>query len=88
MGPVRNGVVGTDGYVVSAIFEAVAQFGGTVAAPPVRQVFDGLHDAALLPNVPCSYQATPIAATQPGECPTDGSVPDTGVVTPPVEEDS
>jgi penicillin-binding protein 2 len=87
MGPVRNGIVGNDGYVVSAIFEAVAQFGGTVAAPPVRQVFDGLRDRAFLPAVPCLYQATPIAATRPSDCPTDGSVPDTGVVTAPVEDE-
>ena len=88
-GPVRNGRVpeAEPSYVVSAVFEAVDQFGGTVAAPPVRQVFDGLRDSAYFPIVPCSYQATPIAATQPSECPEDGSVPDTGVVTPPVEEE-
>lgn len=89
-GPVHNGQVPAgerQGYVVSAVFEAVAQFGGTVAAPPVRQVFDGLSDPEFLPDVPCMYQATPIAATEQPDCPTDGSVPDTGVVTPPVEEE-
>jgi penicillin-binding protein 2 len=88
-GPVRNGRVpeAEPSYVVSAVFEAVAQFGGTVAAPPVRQVFDGLRDGAYFPTVPCTYQATPVAATQPSECPDDGSVPDTGVITPPVEDE-
>lgn len=55
-GPVLDGQ--RPRYVVSAIFEGVEQFGGTVAAPVVRAVFDGLRDPALLP-MPLSAEATP-----------------------------
>jgi penicillin-binding protein 2 len=90
-GPVRNGRVPEPSqeasYVVSTVLEEVGQFGGTVAAPAVRQVFDGLRDSAYFPQVPCSYLATPVAATQPSECPEDGTVPDYGTVTPPPEDE-
>ncbi len=61
-------------YVVSVVVEDVAQFGGTVAAPVARAVFDGLSDPTMLPMVD-SRQATPLPAgsteaTEPEDDPT------------------
>jgi penicillin-binding protein 2 len=78
MGPVVSGT--TPQYIVSAVFEAGGEFGGTIAAPPVRRVFDGLRDRATLPMLENMYQATPIDATTRAEVPTDSTVPDTGVL--------
>lgn len=55
----------TPQYAVSVIFEDVGQFGGDVAAPVARAVFDGLRDPLLLPAVP-STEATPVATTSSG----------------------
>jgi len=46
-------------YVVSVIVEDVGQFGGDVAAPVARAVFDGLADPATLPMIE-SRPATPL----------------------------
>ncbi len=71
-GPVRPGR--EPEYVVSVVVEDVAQFGGTVAAPVARAVFDGLANPAMLPMVP-SRPATPLPsgsteATEPIDDPT------------------
>jgi penicillin-binding protein 2 len=49
-------------YVVTVLLEAVGEFGGDVAAPVARSVFDGLRDPMLLPAVP-SETATPVPTT-------------------------
>ncbi len=59
-GPVRPGQMPE--YVVSVIIEDVGQFGGDVAAPVARAVFDGLRDPAMLPMID-SRPATPLPAT-------------------------
>jgi penicillin-binding protein 2 len=63
-GPVRPGQ--QPEYVISVILEAVDQFGGEVAAPVARAVFDGLANPALLPVVN-STEATPLPTTDTGD---------------------
>jgi penicillin-binding protein 2 len=71
-GPVRPGQ--DPEYVVSVILEDVAQFGGEVAAPVARAVFDGLRDPMLLPNVNATEG-------QPGPTIEQGDVVDTATTT-------
>ena len=64
MGPVRGDA--PPEYVVSAVFEAAGLFGGDIAAPTARRVFDGLAnqgDPHLLPPVPNSILAEPVGST-------------------------
>ncbi len=75
-GPVRPGQ--SPEYVVSVILEDVAQFGGEVAAPVARAVFDGLRDPMLLPPVPSATEARPTPTTDAGgagDAPTTTTVP-------------
>jgi penicillin-binding protein 2 len=63
MGPVMGG--GSPAYVATSVFEASGQFGGTIAAPPIRQVFDVISGQVAMPPVPNSYLATPNGAGAP-----------------------
>jgi len=78
-GPVRQGQMAE--YVVSVIIEAAegstGGFGGDLAAPVARRMFDGLSGQVPLPMVD-SRQATPLPsgsseATEPVDEPTEGT---------------
>ena len=75
-GPLRPGQMPE--YVISVIIEDVGQFGGDVAAPVARAVFDGLADPAQPPVIE-SRPATPLPsgaseATEPVDEPaTEGT---------------
>jgi len=74
VGPVRPGAVPE--YVISVVVEDVGAFGGEVAAPVARAVFDGLRDPALLPMIEAT-PASPILGSTAGgaDAATDTTIP-------------
>jgi len=73
-GPVRPGQ--DPEYVVSVIFEDVGQFGGDVAAPVARAVFDGLSNQVPFPAV-SSTEATPVPSSSTAAFDTATTPPET-----------